>query len=71
MLLFRQCIDSGLIPCIITEDIAKNYKKALQSISLGTGTHEELGKVLENSAIKYAGFARPFVEQFQRMKPAP
>ena len=66
MLLFRQCIDAGLMPCLITENFSIPYKNALKEASSGISGSETLSAILEKSSISFWGIAEHFVSAFMK-----
>ena len=67
MLIFRQCLDNNIVPCIITEDMDKSYKKSLQEATYGEG-EVQLERILEQASEEYYNMSKRFVEQYEKYK---
>lgn len=67
MLLFRQCLDNGIVPCLITEDISVEYKNGLKKMSYDDGKGELLCEVFEKAALGYRKLAEKYVRQFRSL----
>ena len=66
MILFKQCIENNLVPCVITEDIAVEYKDCMMGISTGTDDYKSLGKILKDSAKRYQQDIQSFVDSYDK-----
>ena len=64
MLLFRQCIDNGIVPCIITEDLKNDYIKALKDMSFYDSAGELLQEILKQASKTYYEISNRFVKTF-------
>ncbi len=64
MLLFRQCIDAGIVPCLVTEELSKAYKDSLKMISTGGADIQCLADVLEKASLEYKDFSSRYVTAY-------
>ena len=65
MLLFRQCLDNGLVPCVITEELSSDYKDALKEMSFVDNKGDKLKTVFEKASLNYRELSERFVRQFE------
>ena len=64
MLLFRQCLDNGIVPCLITEEQSAEYKNGLKKMSFDDAKGENLCMVFERASLEYRKLAEKYVNQF-------
>ena len=68
MILYKQCLENNLVPCVIQENMSKSYKKALKEITTGKDNGILLANILEESAKQYRENTQNFIDAFIKMK---
>ncbi len=68
MILFKQCLDENMVPCVITENMSSQYKDCLKQIAFGQGDIEDLGVLFEIAATNYRSETELFIESFRAAK---
>ena len=66
MLLFRQCLDAGIVPALITDNLSQDYKNALKKYSIGQSDITDIVKVFQEAAQNYYNLSNRYVFEYEK-----